>query len=154
MLAGKLDQIADDFSSKTSASSTRCRMSAHARSPKRWWKPRPALPESIAARVDEVNNTLKATGDSLVLDLSLRGGDVVSKLEQTGASITEAITGGGSARVRHFPATRRGFDYCGFDPGRGTDLDGLEPQQRYARTARATPAGVRGNVQPRWHRTW
>ena len=42
------------------------------------------IAETIAVRADEVNNTLKSTGDSLVLDLSLRGGDVVSKLEQTG----------------------------------------------------------------------
>ena len=40
-------------------------------------------------RGDEVNNTLKATGESLMLDLSLRGGDVVVQLEQTGAQITD-----------------------------------------------------------------
>ena len=38
-----------------------------------------------------MNNTLKATGESLVLDLTLRGGDVVGKLEETGARITETI---------------------------------------------------------------
>ena len=42
------------------------------------------LAETIVTRADEVNSTLKSTGESLVLDLSLRGGDVVSKLEQTG----------------------------------------------------------------------
>ena len=71
-----------------------------------------SLAESISARVDEVNNTLKATGDSLVLDLSLRGGDVVTKLEQTGAAITDAITGGGCARVGDLPASRRGPHRC------------------------------------------
>ena len=49
------------------------------------------IAETIASRVEEVNSTLKATGDSLVLDLSLRGGDVVANLEQTGARITDAI---------------------------------------------------------------
>ncbi|HET7679207.1 MAG TPA: hypothetical protein VFK79_03620 [Xanthobacteraceae bacterium] len=49
------------------------------------------IAETIASRVEEVNSTIKATGDSLVLDLSLRGGDVVSNLEQTGARITEAL---------------------------------------------------------------
>jgi hypothetical protein len=47
--------------------------------------------DTITNRVEEVNSTLKATGDSLVLDLSLRGGDVVSNLEQTGARITESL---------------------------------------------------------------
>src|SRR5271157_2281074 len=50
------------------------------------------LAETISSRIEEVNTTLKNTGDSLVLDLSLRGGDVVSKLEQTGARITDTIT--------------------------------------------------------------
>jgi hypothetical protein len=49
------------------------------------------IAETIAVRADEVNNTLKATGDSLVLDLSLRGGEVIAKLEQTGAKIAETI---------------------------------------------------------------
>jgi hypothetical protein len=49
------------------------------------------IAETIAERVEEVNSTLKATGDSLVLDLSLRGGDVVANLEQTGNRITDAI---------------------------------------------------------------
>ena len=49
------------------------------------------MAETIAARAEEVNSTLRSTGDSLVLDLSLRGGDVVSKLEQTGARITDTI---------------------------------------------------------------
>src|SRR6185295_6180621 len=34
------------------------------------------IADTITSRVEEVNSTLKATGDSLVLDLSLRGGDV------------------------------------------------------------------------------
>ena len=42
------------------------------------------LAETIATRADEVNSTLKASGKSLILDLNLRGGDVVTKLEQTG----------------------------------------------------------------------
>ena len=45
------------------------------------------LAETISSRVEEVNTTLKNTGGSLVLDLSLRGNDVVSKLEQTGTRI-------------------------------------------------------------------
>ena len=49
------------------------------------------MAETIAARAEEVNTTLRSTGDSLVLDLCLRGGDVVSKLEQTGARITDTI---------------------------------------------------------------
>src|SRR5205085_1055610 len=49
------------------------------------------LAESIVTRADEVNNTLKSTGESLVLDLTLRGTDVVSKLEETGSRITETI---------------------------------------------------------------
>ena len=35
---------------------------------------------AIANRTDEVNNTIKATGDSIILDLDLRGSDVVSRL--------------------------------------------------------------------------
>jgi hypothetical protein len=49
------------------------------------------IAETIANRVEEANSTLKATGDSLVLDLSLRGSDVVANLEQTGARITDAL---------------------------------------------------------------
>jgi len=49
------------------------------------------LAENIATRADEVNNSLKSTGESLVLDLTLRGTDVVSKLEETGSRITETI---------------------------------------------------------------
>jgi hypothetical protein len=97
ILTGKLDHIADDFSSRTIGIIDN--MDKRARSiTEALVDTSSNLAESIAARVDEVNNTLKATGDSLVLDLSLRGGDVVSKLEQTGTSITEAIAGSG-ARV-------------------------------------------------------
>src|SRR4029077_2518750 len=49
------------------------------------------LADAIGNPVEEVNTTLKNTGDSLVLDMSLRGGAVVSKLEQPGARITDAI---------------------------------------------------------------
>ena len=56
-----------------------------------------------------MNTTLKNTGDSLVLDLSLRGGDVVSKLEQTGARITETIVAAQQAGQRRpVPRERRG----------------------------------------------
>src|SRR5580692_6438192 len=49
------------------------------------------LAETIATRADEVNSTLKASGESLILDLNLRGGDVAKKLEHTGARITETL---------------------------------------------------------------
>ncbi len=49
------------------------------------------IAETITSRVQEVNSTLKATGDSLVLDLGLRGGDVVANLEQTGARVTDTL---------------------------------------------------------------
>ena len=49
------------------------------------------LTDSIAARVDEVNKTLRTTGDSLILDLNVRGGDVVANMEQTGARIADTI---------------------------------------------------------------
>ena len=49
------------------------------------------MAETISARAEEVNSTLRSTGNSLVLDLSLRGGDVVSKLEQTGQRITDTM---------------------------------------------------------------
>jgi hypothetical protein len=38
-----------------------------------------------------VNNTLRSTGDSLVLDLTARGGDVVAKIEQTGSRVGDSI---------------------------------------------------------------
>src|SRR5580658_9135276 len=37
------------------------------------------LAETIATRADEVNSTLKASGESLILDLSLRGGDEIGR---------------------------------------------------------------------------
>src|SRR5438552_12116394 len=49
------------------------------------------LADTISSRIEEVKTTLKNTGGSLVLDLSLRGGDVVAKLEQTGAGISDGI---------------------------------------------------------------
>ena len=49
------------------------------------------IADTLTSRVDEVNSTLRATGESLVLDLSLRGGDVVANLEQTGARITDTL---------------------------------------------------------------
>src|SRR5258707_1229990 len=60
------------------------------------------LADTISSRVEELNTTLKDTRDSLVLDLSLRGGDVVSKLEQTGARITDTIVQRGSRVTDQF----------------------------------------------------
>jgi hypothetical protein len=49
------------------------------------------IAETIAMRASEVTNSLKTTGDSIILDLSLRGGDIVSKLEEIGHKLTEMI---------------------------------------------------------------
>jgi hypothetical protein len=75
------------------------------------------IAETIAGRVEEVNSMLKATGDSLVLDLSLRGGDVVANLEQTGAQITEAL-------VANSGKVTEGFREKGEDLARVVDAKG------------------------------
>ena len=49
------------------------------------------LAETIATRADEVNSTLKKSGESLFLGLDLRGGEVAARLEQAGDSVTEAM---------------------------------------------------------------
>ncbi len=65
------------------------------------------IAETIATRADEVNSTLKATGESLVLDLNLRGGEVATKLEQTGARITEALVSRSAKTTDAVPRERR-----------------------------------------------
>ncbi|MEX1082918.1 MAG: hypothetical protein WEC82_01225, partial [Xanthobacteraceae bacterium] len=49
------------------------------------------IADTLTSRVEEVNSSLKATGDSLVLDLGMRGGDIVANLEQTGARISDTL---------------------------------------------------------------
>ena len=95
------------------------------------------LAETIATRADDVNNTLKATGESLVLDLTLRGGDVVGKLEETGARITETIITRGGKVTDTF---REAAETLGSDHQR-------QGRQR-ARDARLAAAVVRGDVHP------
>ena len=51
------------------------------------------MAEIIAVRAEQVNITLRSTGDTLVDELSQHGSDVVCKLEQTGARITDALIG-------------------------------------------------------------
>jgi Apolipoprotein A1/A4/E domain len=47
--------------------------------------------EAIATSAEEVNSTLKTSGESLILDLNLRGGDVAKKFEAAGNRVTEAL---------------------------------------------------------------
>ncbi len=49
------------------------------------------LAEAIATRADDVNSTLKASGELLILDLDLRGGEVAAKLQQVGDGISESL---------------------------------------------------------------
>jgi Apolipoprotein A1/A4/E domain len=49
------------------------------------------LAEAIASRADDVNSTLKASGESLILDLDLRGSEVAAKLQQVGDGISESL---------------------------------------------------------------
>ncbi|MGI8527076.1 MAG: hypothetical protein ACR2K5_13025 [Pseudolabrys sp.] len=90
MMASRLDQVTQNFAQKSSAvieqMASRSQQATEALT-----STGAQLSESIAARTEEVNNTLRATGDSLVLDLSLRGGAVVSQMEQTGSRITDTI---------------------------------------------------------------
>ena len=95
-------------------------------------------PSRSRSRVEEVNSTLKTTGDSLVLDLSLRGGDVVVKLEQTGPRITDTIVQRGNKVSDTFRESAEQL-------GRGH----RQPRRRGARNAGDAPAVVRGHVQPR-----
>jgi hypothetical protein len=67
------------------------------------------IAEIIASRVEEVNSTLKTTGDSLVLDLSLRGGDVVANLEQTGARIADTIVAQSGKVTENFNNSAENF---------------------------------------------
>jgi hypothetical protein len=61
--------------------------------------------ETLLARVEEVNTTLRTTGDSLVLDFTLRGGEVVSQLEQSGARVTDTIVSHGDKVTETFRQT-------------------------------------------------
>lgn len=47
--------------------------------------------ETIAARGDELNTMIKTTGDSLVLDLSLRGDDFANRIAESAESIHTSI---------------------------------------------------------------
>jgi len=50
------------------------------------------LAETIAIRAEEVNSTLKSRGESLIVDLDLRGsGKVANKLQETGSHIAETL---------------------------------------------------------------
>lgn len=53
--------------------------------------------QSLNSTAGEVNSMLKHTGDSLVLDLGLRGTEVTQKLDETGSRIAEYITDKGNA---------------------------------------------------------
>jgi hypothetical protein len=96
MMATRLDGVVDGFSRKTEgvieAMETRSRTLTDA-----IVDTSSQIAETIAIRADEVNSTLKSAGESLVLDLSLRGNDVVSKLEQTGQKVTESFRTGAEA---------------------------------------------------------
>ena len=65
------------------------------------------LAETIANSAEELNSTLKASGESLVLDLNLRGGEVAAKLEQTGARITDSIVSAQYVMADSVPRERR-----------------------------------------------
>ena len=49
------------------------------------------MAETLVTRGDEVNSSIRSSGNSLALDLSLRGGDLVNKLEEAGTRITDTI---------------------------------------------------------------
>ena len=141
MMTARLDQVAQGFAQKaaltieTMAQPLRAVHRRHHRHRQRAW------PKSIAARADEVNSTLRSTGDSLVLDLSLRGGDVVSKMEQTGARITDTIV------------SRRNTVADTFRDSAEALVDrAQQPRRRGQGHAGGAPAGLRGHVQPRRHR--
>jgi hypothetical protein len=50
------------------------------------------IAETLAQRVDEVNSTLRSSGESLLVDLDLRGGELAAKLQQSGDRVAELLT--------------------------------------------------------------
>src|SRR5262250_1377112 len=79
MMSVRLDRVADSFSQKSAA--VLDMMTGRTQQlTELVVETGNQLADAIANRVEEVNTSLKTTGDSLVLDLSLRGGDVVNKL--------------------------------------------------------------------------
>ena len=90
MMASRLDGVTEGFSEKSLAIVD---MMA-GRSQETYRRDRQymsQLAETIATRADEVNSTLKASGESIILDLNLRGGDVAKKLEAAGARVAETL---------------------------------------------------------------
>ena len=58
----------------------------------RWHRPiSSAHWDTITTRADEVNSTLKNSGESLLVGLDLRGSEVAAKLEQAGNQVTQAM---------------------------------------------------------------
>jgi uncharacterized protein YjbJ (UPF0337 family)/DNA anti-recombination protein RmuC len=55
------------------------------------------MADAIASSAAEVNATLKASGESVVLDLNLRGSDVAKKIAEAGTQVTETMISRGNA---------------------------------------------------------
>ena len=90
MLSTRLDQVAQDFAQKATA--TIERMGSHSQQFNDSLAVTSGLmAQTITARAEEVNAAVRAAGDKLVNDLGLRGGDVISQLEQTGARVTASL---------------------------------------------------------------
>ena len=79
MLSTRLDQVAQDFAQKATA--TIERMGSHSQQFNDSLAVTSGLmAQTITARAEEVNAAVRAAGDKLVNDLGLRGGDVISQL--------------------------------------------------------------------------
>ncbi len=104
MLSERLDQVTQDVSARTTAIA-RSLADGSKQISDSLLETGTRLAETVLARAEEANGTLKATGESLVLDLTLRGSDVVSKLEETGTKITDTIITRAGAVTATFDST-------------------------------------------------
>ena len=99
------------------------------------------LADTISGRIEEVNTTLKNSGDSLVLDLSLRGGDVV----------VQARADRRAHHRDHRPAQQPGDRSVPRERRIARRRD-RQSRRRGARDAGGAAAIVRGHVQSRRRR--
>ena len=142
MMTARLDQVAQGFARKSSPPSRHGRpLAAADRRDHRHQQPHGRI---IAARADEVNSTLRSTGDSLVLDFAARRRRRLEDRADRRAHHRHPLQPQ-QHRRRYFPRERRNAGYRPQQPRRGSQghADGAPAGLRGRCSIKAAPSSPR-----------